>query len=79
VSGIWQVRQGEPLTTEPSTTRGTETFIVLEGSATLLFGDGSRVSIEQGDVVTLPDGAVAVWHVDAHHDFRKFYVTVPQR
>jgi uncharacterized cupin superfamily protein len=51
-----------------------EVFVVLSGSATVEFGDGSpTISIGPGDVVRLAEGAETVWTVT--ETLRKVYLT----
>ncbi|MCW2557075.1 MAG: cupin [Mycobacterium sp.] len=67
--GIWEMTPGTMSDVEAD-----EVFVVLSGSATVEFGDGSpTISIGPGDVVRLAEGAETVWTVT--ETLRKVYLT----
>ena len=67
--GIWEMTPGVMADVEVE-----ELFIVLSGSATIEFADGSpALQIGPGDVVRLATGAETVWTVT--ETLRKVYLT----
>ena len=68
--GVWEMAPGAMSDVEAD-----EIFVVLSGSATVEFGDGSpTLHIGTGDVVRLGAGAETVWTVT--ETLRKVYLTV---
>ncbi|MDT5064760.1 MAG: uncharacterized protein QOK02_915 [Mycobacterium sp.] len=66
--GVWEMTPGVMTDVEAD-----EVFVVLSGAATVEFGDGSpTISISQGDVVRLAQGAETVWTVT--ETLRKIYL-----
>lgn len=66
--GVWEMTPGVMTDVEAN-----EMFVVLSGSATVEFGDGSpTLSIGTGDVVRLAAGAETVWTVT--ETLRKVYL-----
>lgn len=69
--GIWEVETG----VLNGVVGADEVFIVLSGSASLLFEDtGEQVALSAGAVVTLREGQAVSWTVD--ETLRKIYVNV---
>jgi uncharacterized protein len=67
--GVWEMTPGVMTDVEAD-----EVFVVVSGSATVEFGDGSQtLHIGPGDVVRLAAGAETVWTVSA--TLRKVYLT----
>jgi uncharacterized cupin superfamily protein len=67
--GVWEMTPGVMTDVEAD-----EVFVVVSGSATVEFGDGSQtLHIGPGDVVRLAAGAETVWTVSA--TVRKVYLT----
>ena len=67
--GVWEMTPGVMTDVEAD-----EVFVVLSGSATVEFGDGSpTISIGPGDVVRLAAGTETVWTVT--ETLRKIYLT----
>ena len=67
--GVWEMTPGVMTDVETD-----EVFVVLSGSATVDFVDGSRsLRLSPGDVVRLADGAKTVWTVT--ETLRKVYLT----
>nr|WP_293235581.1 cupin domain-containing protein [Mycolicibacterium sp.] len=67
--GVWEMSAGVMTDVEAD-----ELFVVLAGSATVEFGDGSpTLRIGAGDVVRLAAGAETVWTVT--ETLRKIYLT----
>ncbi len=67
--GVWEMTPGVATDVEVD-----EVFVVLAGSATIEFGDGSpTLKVGPGDVVRLAAGAETVWTVD--ETLRKIYLT----
>src|SRR4051812_46264439 len=67
--GVWEMTPGVMTDVEAD-----EVFVVLAGSATVEFGDGSStLRIGPGDVVLLTAGAETVWTVT--ETLRKVYLT----
>lgn len=67
--GIWEMTPGVMSDTEAE-----ELFIVLSGSATVEFSDGTTpLSLGPGDVVRLTQGTQTVWTVT--ETLRKIYLT----
>ena len=54
-----------------------ETFVVLEGRATVEFEDGDRIELAAGSVCVLPAGARTVWTV--HETILKGFSIRPAR
>lgn len=48
----------------PWTVPARETFLVLEGSGRLEIEDGPTVALRVGEMVSIPEGATATWHLD---------------
>lgn len=68
--GVWEMAPGAMSDVEAE-----ELFVVLSGSATIEFGDGSpTLHVGPGDVVRLGAGAQTVWTVT--ETLRKVYLTV---
>lgn len=68
--GVWEMRPGVMRDVEAD-----EVFVVLTGSATIEFADGSApLSVGPGDVVRLAAGAQTVWTVT--DTLRKVYLAV---
>ena len=66
--GVWEMTPGVMTDVEAD-----EVFVVLSGSATVEFGDGSpAIGIGPGDVVRLAEGAETVWTVT--ETVRKIYL-----
>jgi uncharacterized protein len=66
--GVWEMTPGVMTDVEAD-----EVFVVVSGSATVEFGDGSQsLRIGPGDVVRLAAGAETVWTVSA--TLRKVYL-----
>jgi uncharacterized protein len=69
--GVWEMTPGVMTDVEAD-----EVFVVVSGSATVEFGDGSpTLQIGVGDVVRLAAGAETVWTVS--QTLRKVYLTAP--
>lgn len=67
--GVWEMTPGVMTDVEAD-----EVFVVLSGSATVEFADGSpSLRLSPGDVVRLADGAKTVWTVT--ETVRKVYLT----
>ena len=67
--GVWEMTPGVMRDEEAD-----ETFVVLSGSATVEFDDGTTaLSLQPGDVVRLAEGAKTVWTVT--ETLRKVYLT----
>lgn len=67
--GVWEMTPGVMSDVEAD-----EVFVVLSGSATVEFGDGSApLTLAAGDVVRLAAGAETVWTVT--ETLRKVYLT----
>jgi uncharacterized cupin superfamily protein len=67
--GVWEMTPGVMTDVEAD-----EVFVVVSGSATVEFGDGSQsLRIGPGDVVRLAAGAKTVWTVT--ETLRKVYLT----
>ena len=67
--GVWEMTPGVMTDVEAD-----EVFVVISGSATVEFGDGSQtLHIGPGDVVRLAAGAETVWTVS--ETLRKVYLT----
>ena len=67
--GVWEMTPGVMLDEEAD-----EIFVVLSGSATVEFDDGTTaLSLQPGDVVRLAEGAKTVWTVT--ETLRKVYLT----
>ncbi len=66
VSGVWRCTPGRFRDTEVD-----ETFVVLEGRATVEFESGEVIELAPGMVCTLPAGAETVWTV--HETLLKGY------
>src|SRR4051812_26298090 len=67
--GVWEMTPGVMTDVEAD-----EVFVVVAGSATVEFGDGSQsLRIGPGDVVRLAAGAETVWTVS--ETLRKVYLT----
>jgi uncharacterized cupin superfamily protein len=49
------------------------TFYVVEGRAQLTFAHGAHLEIEAGDVVSIGNGAEAVWEISAPIETRYTY------
>jgi uncharacterized cupin superfamily protein len=68
--GVWEMSPGVMSDVEAD-----ELFVVLSGSATIEFGDGSpTLHIGVGDIVRLGAGAQTVWTVT--ETLRKVYLTI---
>jgi len=66
--GVWEMTPGVMTDVEAD-----EVFVVLSGSATVEFGDGSPIiNVGPGDVVRLAEGAETVWTVT--ETIRKVYL-----
>lgn len=66
--GVWEMTPGVMTDVEAD-----EVFVVLSGSATVEFGDGSpTINIGAGDVVRLAEGTETVWSVT--ETIRKVYL-----
>jgi uncharacterized cupin superfamily protein len=61
----------EPLSWTP---QQREVFAVLEGSVRIEFADGSDVTLEVGDLGTIPAGMQTTWHVST--PFKEMWVLV---
>lgn len=67
--GVWEMTPGVMTDVEAE-----ELFVVLTGSATVEFADGSpTLRLSAGDVVRLADGAKTIWTVT--ETLRKVYLT----
>lgn len=67
--GVWEMTPGVMRDEESA-----EVFVVLSGSATVEFDDGTAaLSLQPGDVVHLAEGAKTVWTVT--ETLRKVYLT----
>ena len=67
--GVWEMTPGVMTDVEAD-----EVFVVLSGSATVEFADGSpALQLRAGDVVRLAEGAQTVWTVT--ETLRKVYLT----
>lgn len=67
--GVWEMSPGTMSDVEAD-----EIFVVLTGSATVEFADGSpTLTLRPGDVVRLAEGAETVWTVT--ETLRKVYLT----
>jgi uncharacterized protein len=67
--GVWEMTPGVMTDVEAD-----EVFVVVSGSATVEFGDGSQsLRIGPGDVVRLAAGSETVWTVS--ETLRKVYLT----
>jgi uncharacterized protein len=67
--GIWEMSPGVMTDVEAD-----EVFVVLTGSATIEFADGSpTLEVGAGDVVRLAEGAATTWTVT--ETLRKIYLT----
>ena len=67
--GVWEMTPGVMLDEEAD-----EIFVVVSGSATVEFDDGTTaLSLQPGDVVRLAEGAKTVWTVT--ETLRKVYLT----
>jgi uncharacterized cupin superfamily protein len=67
--GVWEMTPGVMRDEEAD-----EIFVVLSGSATVEFDDGTTaLSLQPGDVVRLAEGANTVWTVT--ETLRKVYLT----
>lgn len=66
--GVWEMTPGTMRDTEID-----EVFVVLGGSASIEFADGTVTRLEPGDVVRLHAGQRTVWRVT--ETLRKVYLT----
>lgn len=66
--GVWEMTPGVATDVEVD-----EVFVVLSGSATVQFDDGSTIDIEPGSTVRLRAGDRTTWTVRA--TLRKVYIT----
>ncbi len=66
--GIWELTEGIVRDIEID-----EVFIVLAGSATITFGDGTSLRLRPGMIVRLHDGDHTTWEV--HKTLRKVYIS----
>jgi uncharacterized cupin superfamily protein len=66
--GIWEMTAGVARDVEVD-----EVFVVLSGSATVGFEDGSSMLLRPGDVARLAAGSRTTWSV--HEPLRKVYIT----
>lgn len=67
--GVWEMAPGTMTDTEAD-----ELFVVLSGSATVEFADGSpALKLGAGDVVRLAEGAETIWTVT--ETLRKVYLS----
>jgi uncharacterized cupin superfamily protein len=64
-TGAWHCTPGAFFVVHP----GNETFCIVEGRATVKFGDQEPLAIGPGDVVFVPGGTRARWEV--HQTIRK--------
>jgi uncharacterized cupin superfamily protein len=67
-AGVWRA---EPATTGPHTPKYSEFMYLLEGSVTLVDGDGRRESFKAGDAVLVPRGTTYTW--EQTEPLRKYY------
>lgn len=65
--GVWEMTPGVCTDVEAD-----EVFVVLSGSATVKFDDGSAVELRPGSVVRLHEGEHTTWTV--RETLRKIYV-----
>jgi len=49
-----------------------ETLLVLEGNSRIEIADGRTLEMKQGDMVSLPKGTTATWHLTT--PYREFFV-----
>jgi uncharacterized protein len=68
--GLWEMGPGEDHDTEAD-----EVFVVLAGTGTVAFEDGTTLDLRPGVVVRLHAGDRTVWTVT--ETLRKLYVTGP--
>ncbi|MDH2416176.1 cupin domain-containing protein [Nocardioides sp. CER19] len=66
--GVWEMTPGTSVDVEDD-----EVFVVLSGSATITFTDGSKVDLTPGCAVRLHAGERTTWTV--HETIRKIYVS----
>jgi uncharacterized cupin superfamily protein len=67
-AGVWRA---EPSTTGPHTPKYSEFMYLLEGSVTLVDGDGRRETFKAGDAVLVPRGTTYTWQQT--EPLRKYY------
>ena len=67
-AGVWRA---EPATTGPHTPKYSEFMYLLEGSVTLVDGDGRRETFKAGDAVLVPRGTTYTW--EQAGPLRKYY------
>jgi uncharacterized cupin superfamily protein len=67
-AGVWRA---EPATTGPHTPTYSEFMYLLEGSVTLVDGDGRRETFKAGDAVLVPRGTTYTWQQP--EPLRKYY------
>jgi uncharacterized cupin superfamily protein len=67
-AGVWRA---EPATTGPHTPKYSEFMYLLEGSVTLIDGDGRQETFKAGDAVLVPRGTTYTWQ--QREPLRKYY------
>jgi uncharacterized cupin superfamily protein len=67
-AGVWRA---EPATTGPHTPKYSEFMYLLEGSVTLIDGDGRKETFKAGDAVLVPRGTTYTWQQT--EPLRKYY------
>ncbi len=67
-TGVWRA---EPATTGPHTPKYSEFMYLLEGTVTLVDGDGRRETFTAGDAVLVPRGTTYTWQ--QAEPLRKYY------
>lgn len=65
--GVWEISEGTVRDVEAD-----EIFVVLSGSGSVAFGDGTRIALGPGTVVRLRAGEHTVWEITSR--LRKVYV-----
>lgn len=65
--GVWEISEGTVRDVEAD-----EIFVVLSGSGSVAFEDGSRLALGPGSVVRLHEGERTVWEITSR--LRKVYV-----
>lgn len=67
----WEVWEKEPCTFVHDQTK-TESFYIIEGTATLTTDANGTTDISSGDLVTVQSGQIVNWHV--HNTIKKHYI-----
>ena len=61
-AGLWKIGSGVGRAGKGHETPARETIVVLEGSVRIDMQDGPTLDLSQGDMASMPKGAVTSWH-----------------